>query len=136
MIAFEVSMDGHPICTAGVPGHGVVSVMANRVKRRQDARRGEAPMPSEELELEVGGLDSDAGEQLKWFYGPLSLGSSLLVRVVERAQVDAPAKTYPRETEEDARCSFCNARTANVKRMIVGRGGRNYCVANCVDELK
>lgn len=96
MIAFEISVDGEKLCTAGVSDLGVTSVLASWVRRAaRNAASGE-PIPGgfeEELRLEVGGLTHDpdgAAVQLKWLQEPLHVGQRITLAVVETNQVDPP----------------------------------------------
>jgi len=86
MIAFQVSLNGERLCTAGVGDKGVLSAIVTWVLRTADG----VPSPSE-LSLSVGGLAADA--HLEW-PAPrhLAVGDEVTVRIVEAAEADPPAR--------------------------------------------
>ncbi|MBI2837840.1 MAG: hypothetical protein HYX75_05975 [Acidobacteria bacterium] len=92
MIAFEVSVNGRMVCTAGVRDFGVLSAILTWARRRAE-KSGDGLDIEEELTFDVGGLDSCAplaGEHLKWLGRSLVVGDSVSIRVVEVEQVDSP----------------------------------------------
>jgi hypothetical protein len=98
MIAFEVSLNGRRVCTAGIEHFGVVSAILTWV-RRHPKRSRTGKTVEEELTAEVGGLrsqDSEPGEHLEWFKRSLHVGDRVSIRVVDVTKVDAP-KTRPRD---------------------------------------
>jgi hypothetical protein len=96
MIAFEISVDGQRKCTAGVPGVGVTSVIANWVGRTSRDPTSGQPVPGpieEELTLDVGGLTRDADGAsvfLNWLRQPLKIGQQITLTVVETEAADPP----------------------------------------------
>ncbi len=107
MIAFEISIDGQMICTAGVSDVGVASVIASWVRRpARDCTSG-SPIPDqfeEELGLDVGGLMQDpdgAPVHIRWLQQPLRLGEQITLTIVEAGEVDPP-RTRDREDPADA----------------------------------
>lgn len=101
MIVFKVSLNGDEICTAGVRGFGVVSAIVTWVRRKPEKSRDRKSV-EEELTVEVGGLDSDAGEHVKWLARHLHAGDRITVEVVEAESVDKPKRRYrddPRKVE-------------------------------------
>ena len=102
MIGFEISVDGQKICTAGVGDLGVVTAMANWVRRiARDPHSGTpiAGQFEEELTFHVGGLTHDAdgaGVNVTWLDQALSTGQRITMTVVDTTQVDTP-RTRRRE---------------------------------------
>ena len=83
MRAFEVRLNGKKICLAGVGNDGVLSTIVNWVPR--DGRG--------ELSLDVGGLISSEDQHVMWIrQRRLRLGDRVEVTVVEKDEVDVPAK--------------------------------------------
>src|SRR6266478_9985754 len=106
MIAFDISIDGQKLCTAGVDGAGVLSAIATWVRRAsRDASSG-APVPSqfdEHLTLHVGGMEHDAdgaGVHVTWVDRSLSVGQQITLAVVDVDSVDAPSS---QQREDPAR---------------------------------
>ena len=67
MIAFEVSLNGKVVSTAGVKDFGVLTAILSWVRRRSDKAR-DGKTIEEQLTFEVSGLDShnpDLSEHLK-----------------------------------------------------------------------
>jgi hypothetical protein len=83
VIALEVTLDGQPVCLAGVGESGVLMAIVHFVSDMA---------PGEEVFLSVGGIDGQTGEMLDWNVPPLAIGSEVLVRVTEAAEVDPPHK--------------------------------------------
>jgi hypothetical protein len=93
MITFKVSLNGTKICTAGVRHAGVLSAIVTCVRRKpQDRRRG--GRREQELSVEVGGLDSDANEHLRWLSRRLRVGDRLAIAVVESETADTPTRRH------------------------------------------
>lgn len=116
MKAFEVSINGHRLCVAGVGADGVLNVIVNCVTG-----------PDREIEtfMHVGGLDGVTDEHLRWAVPSIGVGTELLVRVVEAAAVDPPDQRYrcdPPSTLEQCRASlaaFCERMTEDERRQLV-----------------
>jgi hypothetical protein len=93
MIAFTISLNGTEVCTAGVRDVGVLSAIVTWVRRRpKNSRRGRAT--EEQLVFEVGGLDSDANEHLKWLSQRLRVGDRVAIDVIESESVDTPKRRH------------------------------------------
>ena len=96
MLSFEVSLNGQPLCTAGVGDAGVLTAIVSAVLRGAGSGAGET-----ELTLSVGGLA--AGEH-RWWPGAevLAVGDEVVIRVVESAAPDAPARVQRADPAGDA----------------------------------
>ena len=96
MIAFEIAIEDRRMCTAGVAGEGVTSVIATWVRRPSHDPVTEEPLPGhfeEELTLDVGGLTHDpdgSPVHLQWLRHPLKVGQRITLTVVETAEADPP----------------------------------------------
>jgi hypothetical protein len=104
MIAFEISINGHRRCVAGLEEYGVVSATLCRARHDESAHRGAC----EELFLDVGGLATSSREFLKWLpHQPLSVGDEILFRIVDTPSADPPEERKPddptqvRQAKED-----------------------------------
>lgn len=102
MIAFEVTLNGNRVCTAGIKEWGVLSAIVTWV-RRQSEQGPDAGNVSEEIGLDVGGLDSTKGEHLKWILTALQVGDAITIRVVETVEVDTPQERRQDDPEANAR---------------------------------
>lgn len=96
MIAFEISVNGEKLCTAGIGDKGVLSAIINGPKRPN---------------LSVGGLAND--EHLHWLereagFG-LKVGDEVTVRIVEADCVDEPVgrSVSPTRAETEREVSDC-----------------------------
>lgn len=87
MEAFEVQINGHRLCLAGV-ADGVLSVIVNCVGGPERGRR---------LFMSVGGLDRGSDEHLRWPAPSIGVGTEVLIRVVEADAVDPPEQRYRAE---------------------------------------
>jgi hypothetical protein len=81
MKAFEVYINGHRLCLAGVGDNGVLHAIVNWV--------GGASR-EENIWLSIGGLDCTTDEHLRWRAPSIGVGAEILVRVVEAPVVDQP----------------------------------------------
>lgn len=96
MVAFQISIDGQRVCTAGIGDLGALSVIATWVRRvtpgpAADEDRSE-PF-EEELTLDVAGLTHDtdgADVNVKWLERSLRVGQRLTVAIVDTSDVDDP----------------------------------------------
>jgi len=116
MIAFEVSLNGKRICTAGVHDLGVLSAILTWVRRRPAHGRDRTTI-EEELTAEAGGLHHDSagrGEHLRWVHRALKVGDRVAVRVIDTTRLDEPAERYRSEPP---------AAVAKVKRRSRGAAG-------------
>jgi hypothetical protein len=85
MIAFEVFINGHRICLAGVGNDGVLNAIVNWAGRSDSVG---------DTFLRVGGLDSITHEFLRWNVPSIGVGAEILVKVVEASSVDPPDQRY------------------------------------------
>ncbi len=118
MIAFEVSINGKRMCTAGIADFGVLSAILSWARRRPENSR-DGKNIEEELTFEVGGLDSTdsaVSEHIKWLATPLQVGDTVSIRVIERDEVEAPGER--RREDPDA--------TAKAKRRYYEQLKRGY----------
>jgi hypothetical protein len=93
MIAFKLSVNGEYICTAGVRAFGVLSATITWVGRKPENGRGDKTI-EEELTADLGGLDSESKEHLKWWSQRLRVGDRLSIEVVETKRADKPKGRY------------------------------------------
>lgn len=98
MIAFEVTVNGQRVCTAGIDEWGVLTAILSWVRRRSEQSEDGSKV-EEELTLDVGGLDSTTPEHLKWMVSALQVGDTVSVRVVETEVVDPPKERRPQNRE-------------------------------------
>ena len=97
MTAFEVFINRHRVCLAGVGDNGVLSAIVGSVGGTPDR---------DDIYLHVGGLDSFSREHLRWDVPTIGVGAEILVRVVEAAAVDPANEQYscePPSTLEECR---------------------------------
>lgn len=85
MKAFEVFVNGHFVCRAGL-NDGVLTAIVHWI--------GGADAP-EDTFLSVGGLDSQANQYVDWSVPTIGVGTEITVRIVDAEQVDTPAKRKP-----------------------------------------
>ena len=93
MIAFKLSINGEYICTAGFPAFGVLSAIITWVRRKPENGRDGQTM-EEELTAELGGLDSETREHVKWWSQRLRVGDRVSIEVVEAKRADKPRRRY------------------------------------------
>ena len=91
MRALEVSVNGHVLCVAGVGERGLVNAIVNCSVE---------PGEDDNIDVTVGGLNTETNEHAHWPYTPLSVGAKVLVRVIDTTAVDAPREHvhYEKET--------------------------------------
>ena len=105
MLAFEVEIDGKHVVTAGAEDWSGLGLHVS-------ARRGTPDAPAESARVDdqdfsVGGLsqpdDKGISYHFRWSRVPLSIGSRVVVTLVDTAAPDAPVKRYrsDREVQED-----------------------------------
>jgi len=83
MIAFEVTVNGKRVCTAGLDRLGVISTTLTYVQRKDKA----------ELDFNVGGLLShqkEGDEYVTWIKETLKPGDSITIQIVEAAESNEP----------------------------------------------
>ena len=106
MRAFKVDLNSKKVCTAGLPGHGVLGAHLSWVRRK-----GSHAPP--ELSLYVGGLDSSTGEHLVWHEAlPVQVGDEVRIKVSSMAHIDRPSTRKKPDAAADLR-----ARTTYVRKM-------------------
>jgi hypothetical protein len=88
MKAFEVSLNGQRLCTAGAGDDGVLATGITWVG-------GSPPRPASELTFRVGGIDSATGEYLDWPVPQVNVGDEITIRIVETESID-PANRRPK----------------------------------------
>ena len=105
MLAFDVEIDGKHIVTAGADDWSVLGLHVS-------ARRGIPDAPAESARVDdrdfsVGGLsqpdDEGISYHFRWGRLPLSIGSRVVVTLVDTDSPDPPVKRYrsDREVQED-----------------------------------
>jgi hypothetical protein len=93
MIAFQVGLNGMPICTAGIEDVGVLTSVLTWARRRASGH--DHPGVEEELMFEVSALDSrdpKESEHLKWLSESLRVGDSISIRIVEVEAAHTPVE--------------------------------------------
>ena len=93
MIAFKLSINGEHICTAGVRDFGVVSAVITWVRRKPENGR-DGKIIEEELTADLGGLDGESKEHLKWWSQRLRVGDRVSIEVVDAKRADKPKRRY------------------------------------------
>lgn len=83
---FELEINGEAKALAGLPGRGVLSAILTWVQRQGESAE---ELGVEELALTVGGLDSAAGEHVRWGDYPLQAGDEIRIRILEPGPFDA-----------------------------------------------
>jgi hypothetical protein len=91
MLAYEVTLDGEKIATAGMNDWSVMSVIISA--SRGSIEHGYKPNHT----LHIGGLsqDTDSGAyHVRWKAPDLEIGSEILVRVIDCDHPDDPTRCY------------------------------------------
>src|ERR1043166_2465931 len=112
MIAFEVSLNGKRLCTAGAEDLSVLTAVVTAC-----GRLGEKTVPARpdqkgrEIHVHIGGLtartDPKKDVHVRWNeHGFLKIGDLLEVRILERDEVDRPT----RKTKARRKGSLATAR--------------------------
>ena len=89
MIAFKVSHNGLPICTAGVNDYGVLNAIISWV-RREPEPAPEPSEPEEELHFHVGAFHSPTRDHRTWNTPQLVVGDTVSIEIVETDQIGPP----------------------------------------------
>ncbi len=106
MPTFNVQVNGKKVCTAGLPGHGVLGAHVSSVRHK-----GSRKPPT--LSLHVGGLDSDTREHLVWHEAlPLRVGDEVRIKVLTEGRTDRPSARKKPDPSADLR-----ARKSYVRKM-------------------
>ena len=108
MIAFEVLVNGIKACVAGLDGLGVLTAIlswAHRVPQSDGTTSGE--YPTQELTLEIGGLQSTRANQpdehMSWLRSHLKVGDTVTINVKALDAVDEPESRVRQDSEEFVR---------------------------------
>ncbi len=80
MRAFEVFINSHRLCLAGVGENGGLHAIINCISGPD----------RDDIFLSLGGLDYVTDEHLDWEVPTIGVGAEVLVRVVETTSVDPP----------------------------------------------
>lgn len=105
MIAFEVTVNGNKVCVAGLEDLGVLSAILSWADRvpRSDAQTNEE-YPTQELTLEVGGLQSarvnQAEQCISWVRRQLKVGDIVTINIKNLDSVDEPESRVLQNSEE------------------------------------
>ena len=84
MRAFEVYVNGEKVCTAGLPGEGIL-----------DAHVCTYKTAATHFRVQLGGLDGPARETLLWPSFHVRKGDELTFRFVDADEVDPPKERDP-----------------------------------------
>jgi len=85
MTAFEIHLNGHKVCTAGIGEPGVLGAHVSWARR-------EGNQLAEELILHVGGLINSTREHVRWEEArPLQTGDQILIKIVDVKAADEPS---------------------------------------------
>jgi hypothetical protein len=120
MIAFEVTINGKVLCTAGVGEYGFLFAELMWDKRNPTFRpkgRRKKEWNEELLRLRVSGLadiDERIREQLVWGTKSVSIGDSVVIRVLEQPACDEPKERDRYDRVE--RAKITNPPSAKAKR--------------------
>jgi hypothetical protein len=106
MRAFQVSLNGEKLCTAGVGEDGVLTTIVTWVgPTRNRARKGRRTSRSEDedLDLRVGGLINPNREHVSWHECSLRVGDEVQIQIVDRASVDRPSQRRKIDPAQETR---------------------------------
>jgi hypothetical protein len=96
MIAFDISVNGERVCTAGVDSHfGILTAIVSWVKRDVDRMPADirSEIAGEEFKIAVSGQKSvgaDEFENYQWRGCDLKPGDEIHIAIVDVDRVDAP----------------------------------------------
>ena len=91
MICFEIWKNGKRACVAGLRERGVLTTT---IYGAFSGEQDEQPAPAQ-IRLNVGGVVHGSVDRLTWVNETLSLGDSVMVKVVELSETDRPEVTTP-----------------------------------------
>lgn len=94
MTAFEISLNGTKLCTAGVGELGVLSAIVTWVRRQGEEFGGQC-------DLGITGLISPTREHVNWHGNPLQSGDEVFIKILEQDTVDEPGNRVPRDPVKD-----------------------------------
>ena len=91
---FKVLLNEELVCRAGFEqGDSVVTCILSSIRRKDDA--------SEELNLSIGGLISDSGQNASWYNNNnLQEGDKISIEIIS-SDFDPPASINPKISEKD-----------------------------------
>src|SRR5262245_23728179 len=97
MPTFKVQVNGKKVCTAGLPGDGVLGAHVSSVRRKGSRKPAQ-------LSLHVGGLDSSTGEHLVWHEAlRLRVGDEVQINVSTDGRTDEPSGRKKTDASADLR---------------------------------
>jgi hypothetical protein len=140
-VRFEVEVNGHTLCVAGVDQRGVLSQTLTYAPMRGPLIGGEGPEDSTNpdrpsaIELNIGGLQDDS--PLLWLNQPLRVGDVVTLRVLGVGDCDPPTRRVSTSEIDDAvfgRIKF-NGIDAWDGRVVDERFGRELAVHVWAEEL-
>lgn len=105
MLAFKVEIDGEEVVTAGFEDWSILALHVNASRGNQAASFDSAR--NDETHFSVGGLSetdsTGVSHHVRWKEKPLSIGSRVIVTVLEVENPDPPVKRY----RSDAKVQEC-----------------------------
>ncbi len=103
MTAFEVSLNGKLLCTAGLE-NGVVTAILDWVNSPgANPRRTKNAAPKEFLSIYAGGLNTATEEHVVWRRRNLKVGDSVSIQVVDVPRADKPRERRKRDPKQELR---------------------------------
>ena len=115
MLAFKIEIDGEEVATAGFEDWSILALHVNASRGNQTAAFDSAR--NDEAHFSVGGLsESDStgfSHHVRWKEKELSIGSRVIVTVVDVENPDAPIKRY----RSDAKVQECPFTDDEMKEM-------------------
>jgi hypothetical protein len=97
MPTFKVHVNGKRVCTAGLPGHGVLGAHVSSVRRKPSRNPAK-------LSLHVGGLDSATSEHLVWHEAlRLRFGDEVRITISTDGPIDEPSERKKQDASADLR---------------------------------
>jgi hypothetical protein len=97
MPTFKIQVNGERVCTAGLPGDGVLGAHVSSVRRKGSRKPAQ-------LSLHVGGLDSGTGEHLVWHEAlALRVGDEVQIKLSMDGRTDEPSARKKPDSSADLR---------------------------------
>lgn len=93
MIAFEITLNGVRLGSAGIGAEGVLTAILTWARRRGE--------DSGECSLAVGGMRSSPPAHVDWLRQDLRAGDEVGIKVLDRDEVDPPRGAEPIDPAED-----------------------------------
>ena len=103
MRAFALYVNGKKISTAGIGDVGVLSAIVTWVGRRSRTSVPKSRGGVEDIVVELGGLDTETNEHLRWSQRPLRVGDDVCIKVIDAESVDKPRHRQKRNQTEELR---------------------------------